>query len=109
MLRCRQLAAERAKGDSVTFIDSHAEVQPGWLEPMLAEVGRDSSRIAFPQLDWENPREWDIHKGGIGCVRQLSLFFFFFGGGHFPRISQLIPARTRPRTRRVLCSTWCPS
>ena len=44
-----------------------------------------------------------------GLLQRYGNFDIIFFGEHFPRISQLTPPRTRPRTRRVLCSTWCPS
>lgn len=35
------LGAEKATGDTLTFLDAHIECSPGWLEYLLYEVKKD--------------------------------------------------------------------
>jgi hypothetical protein len=35
----------------VTVLDSHIEVQTGWLEPLMARIAGDSSRVVMPVID----------------------------------------------------------
>eukprot|EP00039_Didymoeca_costata_P013661 m.211469 g.211469 ORF g.211469 m.211469 type:complete len:578 (+) comp15838_c0_seq18:205-1938(+) len=68
LLGCRSYAVQQAMGESLTFIDSHVEVEDGWLEPMLDILRVNTHSISFPRLDWEDYDTWNIHKGGIGCT-----------------------------------------
>jgi polypeptide N-acetylgalactosaminyltransferase len=68
VLGARAHGVREAKGAAVTFMDSHSEVEAGWLEPMLGRIAMNKETVVFPKLDWENPGAWDTHKGGIGCT-----------------------------------------
>ena len=46
----RNRGAEEAKHDIILFLDSHAEVTPGWLEPLVARVHEDRTRVVIPDL-----------------------------------------------------------
>ena len=51
LIRSRVVAAKLAVGEVLVFLDSHCEVQPGWLPPLLASVTRDRTTIASPIID----------------------------------------------------------
>ena len=51
LIRSRVVAAKLAIGKVLVFLDSHCEVQPGWLPPLLASVTRDRTTIASPIID----------------------------------------------------------
>ena len=46
----RILGASYASGDVMIFLDSHIEVSPGWLEPMLAALAEDKRAVVYPRL-----------------------------------------------------------
>ncbi|KAI0985294.1 hypothetical protein GJ496_003135 [Pomphorhynchus laevis] len=51
LMRARMIGAERAKGQVITFLDSHVEVTVGWLEPLLNEIQINRSTIVCPLID----------------------------------------------------------
>ena len=50
-MRSRVAGVEAATGEVVVFLDSHCEVEAGWLEPLLDRIKRNPTTIASPVID----------------------------------------------------------
>ena len=67
LIRARIAGANEAMGQVLIFLDSHIEVANGWLEPMLAEISYDRTRIVLPVIDiidFETMAYADLDPGG---------------------------------------------
>uniref|UniRef100_A0A7M5V2U5 Polypeptide N-acetylgalactosaminyltransferase n=1 Tax=Clytia hemisphaerica TaxID=252671 RepID=A0A7M5V2U5_9CNID len=51
LIRSRLKGVSVAKSSILTFLDSHCEVNVGWIEPLLAKVEQDPLAIASPVID----------------------------------------------------------
>ncbi|XP_019849116.1 PREDICTED: polypeptide N-acetylgalactosaminyltransferase 2-like [Amphimedon queenslandica] len=51
LIRARLTGARAAQGEVLTFLDSHCEVTPGWLEPLLARIKEDRRHVVSPIID----------------------------------------------------------
>lgn len=51
LIRSRNIGVAYAGGDYVVFLDSHCEVNQGWLEPLLDRLSVDSSAVLSPVID----------------------------------------------------------
>ena len=47
----RMDGARATRSDVLFFLDAHAEVNVGWLEPLLAELQRDPKQVLQPFVD----------------------------------------------------------
>ena len=50
LIKARVIGARLATSDTITFLDSHIEVNNGWLEPMLQSVKENPKLIVFPYI-----------------------------------------------------------
>ncbi|XP_055545959.1 putative polypeptide N-acetylgalactosaminyltransferase 13 [Wyeomyia smithii] len=55
LIRSRNIGVAYASGDYVVFLDSHCEVNRGWLEPLLDRLAIDGSAILSPVIDIIDP------------------------------------------------------
>ncbi|GFY41193.1 polypeptide N-acetylgalactosaminyltransferase 5, partial [Trichonephila inaurata madagascariensis] len=51
LIRARLLGAAATTGQIITFLDAHCECTRGWLEPLLARVAEDRTRVVCPIID----------------------------------------------------------
>uniref|UniRef100_A0A8C5DVL6 Polypeptide N-acetylgalactosaminyltransferase n=1 Tax=Gouania willdenowi TaxID=441366 RepID=A0A8C5DVL6_GOUWI len=51
LIRTRLLGATVAKGDVVTFLDSHCEANVNWLPPLLDRIAQNRKTIVCPMID----------------------------------------------------------
>ncbi|EDO45829.1 predicted protein [Nematostella vectensis] len=51
LVRARLQGANTAKGDVLTFLDSHCEATPGWAEPLLARIAADRRNVVCPAIE----------------------------------------------------------
>ncbi|RWS11300.1 polypeptide N-acetylgalactosaminyltransferase 5-like isoform X1 [Dinothrombium tinctorium] len=51
LIKGRMLGALLAKGDVLIFLDSHCECNRGWMEPLLARIAEDRTRVVSPIID----------------------------------------------------------
>ena len=51
LIKARMAGSDKAKGDVILFLDSHCEVGPGWLEPLLQRIKQDDRNVVMPSHD----------------------------------------------------------
>ena len=70
LIRCRALGALKATGDVLVFLDSHCEVNVGWLPPLLEVISRNPNIVVCPIIDMINSDTFQYNtsplvKGGF--------------------------------------------
>ncbi len=55
LIRARLRGFAIAKAPTVTFLDSHIECNPGWLEPLLSRLAAHRALVISPQVDMIDP------------------------------------------------------
>ncbi|ESO92086.1 hypothetical protein LOTGIDRAFT_121706, partial [Lottia gigantea] len=54
LIRARLLGFQHSTGPVATFLDSHIECTPGWLEPLLEPITKDKTIVTFPRIGYIN-------------------------------------------------------
>lgn len=68
IVHARIVGAKAAIGKTLVVLDSHVELNPGWLEPQLAAVRNNPEAVVFPQILGVDAETFDYKANfGIGC------------------------------------------
>ena len=51
IVKSRLRGAEVSSGDVLVYLDSHCEVNYGWLEPLLARIAENETRVVTPDIE----------------------------------------------------------
>ncbi|VDN07741.1 unnamed protein product [Thelazia callipaeda] len=65
LIRAKVYASRVAVGDVLIFLDSHCEVTPLWIEPLLVPIQENFTRVVLPVVDLINPKTFEFSKAMI--------------------------------------------
>uniref|UniRef100_A0A8R1U0S2 Glyco_trans_2-like domain-containing protein n=1 Tax=Onchocerca volvulus TaxID=6282 RepID=A0A8R1U0S2_ONCVO len=67
LIKAKVYASRMARGDVLIFLDSHCEVTPLWIEPLLLPIQENSTRsvIVLPVVDLISPKTFEFSKAMI--------------------------------------------
>ncbi|KAI1721473.1 glycosyl transferase family 2 domain-containing protein [Ditylenchus destructor] len=65
LIRSKVYASRLATADVMIFLDSHCEVTPGWVLPLLSEIQEDNHRVVLPVVDLIDPFKFHYSKAMI--------------------------------------------
>ncbi|XP_027865897.1 polypeptide N-acetylgalactosaminyltransferase 6-like isoform X2 [Xiphophorus couchianus] len=62
LITARLMGAQAAQGEVLTFLDSHCECFPGWLEPLLARIAEEPRAVVSPRITSIDSHSLRFHK-----------------------------------------------
>ncbi|KAM3618217.1 uncharacterized protein V6R79_017445 [Siganus canaliculatus] len=62
LITARLRGARAARGEVLTFLDSHCECFPGWLEPLLARIAEQPTAVVSPHIVIINKNNLQFNK-----------------------------------------------
>lgn len=65
LIRARLIGARSSTGDVLTFLDSHCEVNVGWLEPLLARLKDKPQTAVMPLIEIINSETLEYQLVGL--------------------------------------------
>ncbi|CDF40823.1 Glycosyltransferase, family GT27 [Chondrus crispus] len=72
LMRARNVGASLATAETITYLDAHIEVGPGWLEPLMGRIAegmRDGiNRVVVPGIDSIDADTFNYTAGGIDIL-----------------------------------------
>lgn len=89
----RLRAIRAAEASIFVVLDSHIEVQPQWLEPLVARIQQDRRRIVMPQVDGIDAETLEHIAGGIGC--KLGFLWQLMEHSYEPHQMERLPEEQR--------------
>lgn len=68
LIRARLLGARHSTAPVQTYLDSHCECTPGWLEPLLDRIARNSTTVVCPVIDVVDDNTLEYKNSGYQAV-----------------------------------------
>ncbi|EDO37266.1 predicted protein, partial [Nematostella vectensis] len=65
LVPARLRGAEEARGEVLTFLDSHCEATPGWLEPLLVRIAEDRRNVVCPVIEVINADDFRYQASDV--------------------------------------------
>ncbi|XP_063450707.1 polypeptide N-acetylgalactosaminyltransferase 14 isoform X2 [Pan paniscus] len=80
LVRSRIRGADIAQGTTLTFLDSHCEVNRDWLQPLLHRVKEDYTRVVCPVIDIINLDTFTYIESASELRGEISFRVWMCGG-----------------------------
>ncbi|XP_061164498.1 polypeptide N-acetylgalactosaminyltransferase 5-like [Saccostrea echinata] len=93
LMTSRQTGINHAKSDVIIVMDSHLEVAPGWLEPLLQRIKDDPKVMVFPAMGSINSDTFEITNGKLSDPVYMVTFDFYMAENHVPTKSEYLNSR----------------
>eukprot|EP00050_Salpingoeca_kvevrii_P002763 m.201611 g.201611 ORF g.201611 m.201611 type:complete len:572 (-) comp10682_c0_seq1:1324-3039(-) len=68
LVKARLRGAQEARAETFTILDSHIEVQPQWLEPLMERISHGRNHVMMPIIDSIDAHTFQYEPEGIGCT-----------------------------------------